>query len=94
MKIYKAYVDYAGELHIDCAEATVTAKQVMLEGDMSLAAWKHRRRFNKHLPLHKSERAALKAFMEELVSTNRFLQGQIRKNQGHIEAARAMMEEL
>jgi hypothetical protein len=46
------------------------------------------------MPVHKSERAALKDFMARKVQQARKLQYEIRNNQRLIEAARKMMEEL
>lgn len=90
MKIYKAIWD-GDKIEIGEAEATITAKQIML--DDYHRAWGSRR-FNKKLPLHKSPRAALKALIEEKAREARQLQAEIRRNQGAIEAARNMMEEL
>jgi hypothetical protein len=92
MKVYRVYAGSNNELFIDSAEATVTAKQIMLDG--SYRAWHYRRRFNKEMPVHKSERAALKDFMARKVQQARKLQYEIRSNQRLIEAARKMMEEL
>ena len=90
MIIYKAIWD-GEKIEIGKAEATITAKQIML--DDYHRAWGSRR-FNKKLPLHKSPRAALKALIEEKARAARQLQSEIRANQRGIEAARKLMEEL
>lgn len=92
MKVYRAYVDHNERVVVSSNEAKVTAKQVTLA--KSEQAWEWRIRLPRDVQLARSERAALKQFIEMRVRSARLLQAQIREQQAQLLAARKMLEEL